>query len=116
MFVNADVQNGELWVELLDTSGNVIAPFSKENCIPFRTNKTLQSVSWKGANDLSALSGKTVQFRFYLRNGKLYSFWVSPDPSGGSRGYVAAGGPGFIGSSDTVGAAAYKSAELLGSD
>jgi hypothetical protein len=33
----------------------------------------------------------------------LYSFWVSPDRSGASYGYVAAGGRGFTGSRDTVG-------------
>jgi hypothetical protein len=36
-------------------------------------------------------------------NGRLYSFWVSPDASGASYGYVAAGGPGFTGPTDTVG-------------
>jgi hypothetical protein len=39
----------------------------------------------------------------------LYSFWVSPERSGASQGYVAAGGPGFTGARDTVGAAAYRS-------
>jgi hypothetical protein len=107
LFVNADVDKGELQVEILDVSGNVIEPFSRKNCIPIGTNKTLQAVSWKGANDLSELSGKTARFRFYLRDGRLYSFWVSPDQSGASHGYVAAGGPGFTGSTDTAGLAAY---------
>ena len=46
---------------------------------------------------------KLVRFRFHLEDGNLYSFWVSPDNSGASRGYVAAGGPGFTGPTDTVG-------------
>ena len=33
----------------------------------------------------------------------LYSFWVSPDKSGASYGYVGGGGPGFTGAIDTVG-------------
>jgi hypothetical protein len=41
--------------------------------------------------------------RFYLRNGALYAFWVSPEESGASHGYVAAGGPDFTGPRDTVG-------------
>jgi len=45
--------------------------------------------------------------RFHLRNGSLYAFWVSRDPSGASDGYVAAGGPGFTGPTDTVGQAGY---------
>jgi hypothetical protein len=45
----------------------------------------------------------TLKRTFHLQNGKLYAFWVSPDASGASRGYVAAGGPGFTGPTDTVG-------------
>ncbi len=103
LFVNADANAGELRVEVLDAGGDVIAPFSRNNCIPVRTDKTLQAVTWNGATDLSALAGKPVRFRFYLRNGRLYAFWVSTDRSGASNGYVAAGGPGFIGPRDTVG-------------
>jgi hypothetical protein len=36
-----------------------------------------------------------VRFRFTLTNGKLYAFWVSPETTGASHGYVAAGGPGI---------------------
>jgi hypothetical protein len=35
--------------------------------------------------------------------GALYAFWVSPDAGGASHGYVAAGGPGFPGATDTTG-------------
>jgi len=49
------------------------------------------------------LAGHVVRFRFCLTNGRLYSFWVSPNESGASCGYVAAGGPGFTGPTDTVG-------------
>ena len=59
---------------------------------------------WKGADDLSALRGRAVHFRFVLRDASLYAFWVSPETSGASHGYVAAGGPGFTGPTDTVGA------------
>jgi hypothetical protein len=51
--------------------------------------------------------GKPVKFRFYLTNGKLYSFWVSPNKYGASHGYVSAGGPGFTGLVDTVGSLSY---------
>ena len=62
-----------------------------------------QIVRWKKGEDLSSLTGKPVKFRFYLTNGQLYSFWVSPDLTGASDGYVAAGGPGFSTAMDTVG-------------
>jgi hypothetical protein len=100
LFVNIDAPKGELRVEILDEKNNVIAPFTRENCIPITVDKTFRAVVWKGVENLSALSGKPIKFRFYLKNGKLYSFWVSPDKSGASHGYVAAGGPGFAGPTD----------------
>ena len=107
LFVNVDDGAGELRVEILDQNGNVITPFSNDNCIPIRVNKTLQEVKWKDGRDLSALKGKPVKFRFYLTNGKLYSFWVSPNKYGASHGYVAAGGPGFTSSVDLEGSLSY---------
>ena len=65
-------------------------------------------IRWREGNDLAGLAGKPVRFRFRLKNGSLYSFWVSPDESGASRGYVAAGGPGYPGPVDTVGSAALR--------
>jgi hypothetical protein len=65
-------------------------------------------MKWKSRNDLGSLVGKPVKFRFYLKNGRLYSFWVSGETSGASHGYVAAGGPGLTGPTDTVGAGAYQ--------
>jgi hypothetical protein len=103
LFVNVDAPKGDLKVEILDQKGNVIEPFSKANCTPISADKTLAEVRWQGAEDLSALAGKPVQFRFYLRMGSLYAFWVSPESTGASHGYVAAGGPGFTGPTDTVG-------------
>ena len=108
LFVNIAATGGELRVEVLNKAGLPIAQFSRERCIPIAVDKTLAAVTWKGAEDLSDLTGRPVRFRFYLTNGSLYSFWVSPDKSGASYGYVAAGGPGFTGPKDTVGSTAYK--------
>jgi hypothetical protein len=108
LFVNADTKAGELRVEVLDSDGHVIKPFSRENCKLLSADKTIQAVTWKGASDLPELVGKELRFRFYLRNGSLYAFWVSPDLNGASHGYVAAGGPGFTGPSDTVGSGALR--------
>lgn len=108
LFVNLDCPHGELRAEALDAKGNVIAPFSADRCRPLSVNKTLQAVTWKGAKDLSPLAGKNVRFRFHLRNGRLYAFWVGPDTSGASHGYIGAGGPGFTGPTDTVGIKAYR--------
>jgi hypothetical protein len=103
LFVNAACPKGELRVEVLAEDGKPIAPFTAENCVPLSCDKTLAAVTWKGAADLSPLSGKPVRFRFHLKSGSLYAFWVSPDKSGASHGYVAAGGPGFTGPIDATG-------------
>ncbi|MBN2294931.1 MAG: hypothetical protein JXM70_21060, partial [Pirellulales bacterium] len=107
LFVNLDATDGQLQAEVLDENGKVIEPFTRENCEALSADKTLAQVKWKDAPNLSKLSGKPVRFRFILKNGHLYSFWVSPDTSGASRGYTAAGGPGFTKDIDTVGADGY---------
>ena len=71
--------------------------------MPVKADGTRQRIAWKGSEDLSALAGKPVSFRFHLTNGQLYAFWVSRDESGASNGYVAAGGPDFTGARDTAG-------------
>lgn len=101
LFVNVDNPAGELRAEALDGDGMVIAPFTRANCEPVRRDSTVQRVRWKGAADLSRLSGRDVRFRFYLKQGRLYSFWVSPDSAGHSYGYLAAGGPGMRGPVDS---------------
>ena len=103
LFVNVAAANGDLRVEVLDQQGQTIAPFTKENCTAIRADKVTQRVEWKGAEDLSAIAGQAVKFRFHLTRGALHAFWVSPETSGASHGYVAAGGPGFAGATDTAG-------------
>ncbi|MGZ0654898.1 glycosyl hydrolase family 32 [Coraliomargarita sp. W4R72] len=103
LFVNVDSPQGTLRAELLDDAGNPIEPFTLENCLPITADSTLEPVKWKHGSDLSALSGKPMRFRFELANGSLYSFWVSQDTSGRSDGYIAGGGPGYNGPTDTVG-------------
>jgi len=49
-----------------------------------------------------------------LTNGSLDAFWVSRDESGRSDGYVAAGGPGYTGPTDTVGKTAPKADHRMG--
>jgi len=108
LFVNVDAPNGQLKAEILDREGNAIEPFSMGGCNPVQGDSTLQHVTWKGRDDISAVANRPVRFRFHLSNGRLYSFWVSPDKSGASYGYVAAGGPGFTGPLDNVGNAAME--------
>lgn len=102
-FVNLAAGSGELRTEILDIKGKVITPFSRENSRPVQADSTRQRLTWTGADDLSALAGKPVRFRFHLRQGQLCAFWVSHTDRGESNGSVAAGGPGFGGPRDTAG-------------
>ncbi len=102
LFVNANVA-GELRAELVDSTGLVLTQFSKEKCQPFHGDKTLAEIRWRGSEDISGAADRAVRIRFYVDRGSLYSFWVSADESGASHGYVAAGGPGFTGPTDTAG-------------
>jgi uncharacterized protein YndB with AHSA1/START domain len=103
LFVNVDAPHGRLTAEVLDAAGQRIEPFTRARCVPVTADSTLQQMSWKGADDLSSLAGKTVRLRFWLSDGRLYAFWVSTQRSGASHGFVAAGGPGFTGPTDTIG-------------
>ncbi len=103
LFVNVDDSKGSLRVAALDEAGKPIQGFAIKDCQVLSVNMTLQKVTWKGGDDLSALAGKPVRFKFELTSGQLYSFWVSPDSHshGASRGFT--GGPGFTAAMDTVG-------------
>ena len=76
--------------------------------MPVTADRTLHIVRWQGVTDLSSLANQPVRFRFRLKNGRLYAFWVSPEPSGASRGYVAAGGPGFSSNRDLGSVTAHR--------
>lgn len=56
-------------------------------------NSTKSEVIWRNGGDLSVVASRPVQFRFLLRQGSLYSFWISGSADGHGDGYLAAGGP-----------------------
>lgn len=108
LFVNAAVPHGALRAEIQNEHGEPIAPFTLANSIPFSGDETLAAIEWKDGADVSMLAGQPVRFHFELTKGSLYAFWVSQDETGRSDGYVAGGGPGYTGPTDTVGRAALK--------
>ena len=59
------------------------------------SNSVKQLIIWKNKKDMSELAGCPIRFKFYLSDGDIYAFWVSPWESGESRGYTAGGGPGL---------------------
>jgi hypothetical protein len=103
LFVNLDAPDGVLRVEVLDRGGRVIPAYAADRSMPVRGNSTRARVTWTSTPDLAAVAGEPVRFRFTLTRGRLYSFWVSSSADGASRGYMAAGGPGYTGLVDTIG-------------
>ncbi len=103
LFVNLRASQGRLRVAVFDEHGREVAPFTLDTCIQVDGDQTLVAMRWQGGEDLSALCGRSVRFRFELSDGELYAFWVSQDDTGRSDGYVAPGGPDYTGHKDTVG-------------
>lgn len=98
LFVNA-WGGGALSVEVLDREGRVIPGFSRDHSRVFGEMARAE-VRWKDEQTLASLRDQPVRFRFHLGGGSLWSFWVTDDRHGASRGYVAAGGPEFKTSRD----------------
>jgi hypothetical protein len=88
------VAGSELRAEVLDANRKIIEPFSAERCTPVTHDGTRAEVTWPGVS-LGDLAGQPMRFRVYLRDGRLYAFWVAATPRGASRGYVATGEPEF---------------------
>lgn len=93
-FVNADVK-GELKVELLDAAGNPLQGFTRKDCLPMKINSTKYLIQWRNKTDLANLKNKPVKIRFYVNDGDLFAFWISPWKTGESNGFTAGGGPGL---------------------
>jgi hypothetical protein len=108
LFVNVNNPSGELRVEILGENGEPISPFTKENSIVIRADSTLHEVAWNNTKDLESVRGKAVRLRFHLTNGHLYSFWVSDDSRGASKGYLGGGGSSYGGIIDHAGKDALK--------
>lgn len=86
---------GELTAEVLGEDGKVLATSHAVS-----GDRTKQRLEWKEHADLSRWSNRHVRFRFHVKDGSLFSFWVTPDKDGASNGYVGAGGPDFGGVRD----------------
>ncbi|MFV1981843.1 MAG: T9SS type A sorting domain-containing protein, partial [Rhodothermia bacterium] len=102
LFVNVDAQGGELRVEVIDENGIVVPDLALIDCIPLGVDSTRKMVTWASARSLGRIRGSGFRLRFELRSTRLFSFWVSPSPQGTSNGFLAAGGPRYLGYRDNV--------------
>ena len=98
LFVNTSSAAGAVSAELLDEHGHIIEGFSLAECMPVSVDSTCVQLHWRD-RELSELSNggeqRIIRIRFYVNNAHLYAFWITDDADGRSRGYMAAGGPGF---------------------
>ena len=65
---------GEVRVEILRPNYKKLAGLTFNDVDPMTQSNLDHVVSWHSSSDLSALAGKTIKLRFYLKNAKLYSF------------------------------------------
>lgn len=82
-------------MEVLNQKDEVIKATPRDESIPFTGDSTEQLLTWKDQKTLADLKNKPVKFRFYVTDGEIYSFWVSPWETSESRGYTTGGGPGL---------------------
>ncbi len=92
LFVNTCAR-GSLKIEILDSRGNVLKGFSRNDCRVISGDSCKRRVEWISHADLSSLNGQTVRIRFILDDTDLYAFWISAAEEGKSSGYTAGGGP-----------------------
>lgn len=65
---------GGIRVELQDESGVVLPGFALDDCEPIFGDAVDRPVSWRGAPDLAALTGRPVKLRFALSDADLYAY------------------------------------------
>lgn len=92
LFINAKVK-GSISVEILDENKDTLNGYDALSCIPMTGDSTKYGVTWKDKKNLIELKGRKIRLKFIIKNGDLYSFWISPWKSGESRGMLPGGGP-----------------------
>jgi len=69
LFVNAEARKGEICIEALDRSEQVLA-----RSIPLKGDLLHSEVQWQGSR-IPDLNGEMVSLRFEIQNASLYSYW-----------------------------------------
>lgn len=74
LFVNADVKQGRLSVEVLDAAGKIVAGYEKEACVIEKQDSVKLAIQWKKMDSLPPRM--PIRLRFHLGNGDLYSYRI----------------------------------------
>ncbi|MBI3942553.1 MAG: hypothetical protein HY326_06020, partial [Chloroflexi bacterium] len=64
----------EVRVEILEPDHEFISGFTFQDADPITATNTAHVATWQGRSDLSALAGRTIKLRFYIKDARLYSF------------------------------------------
>ena len=64
-------------VEIQDESGEAIPGFTLGDCVAQSYDDIDRVIRWKSGSDVSALAGKPVRLKFYLRDADVFSFWFT---------------------------------------
>ena len=70
LYVNADADEGNLQVELLNSENEAVAI-----SVPLKVDSPKEPVRWK-TGDIATLGGQAVALRLTLSNASLYSYWL----------------------------------------
>ena len=68
---------GQILVEVLDRAYQPIDGYALADAVPVTADGVREAVGWRGANDLSGLTGRTIRLRFHITDASLYSFSMS---------------------------------------
>ena len=68
------VSQGEVRVEIQDSSGNVVPGFEAEKCTPISGNFIDRSVTWESDARLEELAGQPIRLKFLLYQADLFAF------------------------------------------
>ncbi|WP_284639275.1 hypothetical protein [Paenibacillus silviterrae] len=64
---------GSVRVGIIDETGWPVAKFSTEDCDVIYGDELDYKVTWRGSSDLSRFAGKTVRFKFELKDADIYA-------------------------------------------
>ena len=74
LVLNADAKGGEIVVEALDSEGQPIKGFGRDEAIPVTSDSVRHSLRWKEQKDLHQLQGRPMRLRFHMRAARIFSF------------------------------------------
>ena len=79
LYVNADISpGGYLKAEILDENGKPHSGFDLSASTSLTGNTVRSPMVWEATTEIEHNADKAVQFRFVLKDAKLYSFWIQP--------------------------------------